>query len=506
MLQIKNLSIYLREDLRSIIEDFSFAVAQGDKVALIGEEGNGKSILLKTIYRRSLTEACCDIKGDIYKAAEIVGYLPQIIEEKYMDLSTEEYLMLMTGGQKDYTLYYQLLSDFSLDEELISNDVKISFLSGGEKIKFILFVEMLKSPTLLLMDEPSNDLDMDSLIWLEAFMKRLEIPLIFVSHDTKLLSNVANKIIHLEVVDRRRKVRHTISSDGYDEYVRKRLKHIDVERRRAKKEKEEFAEKMSRYRRVHDSVENALRATKNDSEGKNLKDKMHTVKSVGRRIEREKKNMSKNPEIEDAINIFFDDRLYIPNGRVILDFKLDELKAGNRLLSKNIELKITGPEKICIVGKNGSGKTTLIKRLINEFESLKFKVGYMPQNYSDLTNYDVNAIEYLSRSFSKDEHSTVSTYLAALNFKREEMYRKIQNLSGGQKAKLFFAKMNLDCAEVLVLDEPTRNLSPLSQPEILNALADYRGVIIAISHDRDFIGQIPEKVYELNEEGLFRIN
>ncbi|HQC35551.1 MAG TPA: molybdopterin-guanine dinucleotide biosynthesis protein MobB, partial [Bacillota bacterium] len=298
----------------------------------------------------------------------------------------------------------------------------------------------------------------------------------------------------------------TISSDGYDEYVRKRLKHIDVERRRAKKEQEEFAEKMSRYRRVHDSVENALRATKNDSEGKNLKDKMHTVKSVGRRIEREKKNMSKNPEIEDAINIFFDDRLYIPNGRVILDFKLDELKAGNRLLSKNIELKITGPEKICIVGKNGSGKTTLIKRLINEFESLKFKVGYMPQNYSDLTNYDVNAIEYLSRSFSKDEHSTVSTYLAALNFKREEMYRKIQNLSGGQKAKLFFAKMNLDCAEVLVLDEPTRNLSPLSQPEILNALADYRGVIIAISHDRDFIGQIPEKVYELNEEGLFRIN
>ncbi|SSZ12349.1 Uncharacterized ABC transporter ATP-binding protein YheS [Anaerococcus octavius] len=123
-------------------------------------------------------------------------------------------------------------------------------------------------------------------------------------------------------------------------------------------------------------------------------------------------------------------------------------------------MKVIGPEKICIVGKNGAGKSTLLKKIKNECQSLNLKIGYMPQSYFEFEKTDTNAIEYLSDSFTKDEQTKASNLLGSLNFKREEMFRNIADLSGGQKAKLFFAKMNLDKAEVLILDEPTRNLSP----------------------------------------------
>ena len=113
---------------------------------------------------------------------------------------------------------------------------------------------------------------------------------------------------------------------------------------------------------------------------------------------------------------------------------------------------------------------------------------------------------YLAKQDSKDEKTKASNLLGSLNFAREEMERSLKSLSGGQKAKVFFAKMNLDGAEVLILDEPTRNLSPLSQPEIIASLKAYKGAIIAVSHDRDFIREVFDKVYELNPRGLKRIN
>ena len=237
-------------------------------------------------------------------------------------------------------------------------------------------------------------------------------------------------------------------------------------------------------------------------EGRLLKEKMHTVKSIGRRLEKEEANLTEKPDYEEAIDIFFDEDIKVANGKQVLDYKLDELKAGDRILSKNIDLKVIGPEKICIMGKNGAGKTTLLKKIKSECQTLNLRVGYMPQSYSDFEKGEINAIEYLANSFAKDEQTKASNFLGSLNFKREEMFRNIADLSGGQKAKLFFAKMNLDKAEVLILDEPTRNLSPLSKPEIIEALKNYKGAIIAVSHDREFIDQVFDKIYELNGNGL----
>ena len=509
MLQINNLNIYLLEDLRPLIEDFTFSLNKTDKVALIGEEGNGKSILMKAIYDKNLIEDICSISGEIFINKENIAYLPQSIDEEILKKTTEEYLQENISYEFfDYNLYYKLIGELNFDEELISNTKYISTLSGGERIKYILLVELMKSPTIILMDEPSNDLDLESVKWLENFMKNLDIPLIFISHDIKLLSNVANRIIHLEQILRRSKTKHTISSLTYQEYVDQRSVNIINQTKRANKDKEEFDKKVSRYRRIHDSVQDSLRDTKpnNQEVGKNLKDKMHTVKAMGKILEKEKENLTEAPDYEDEISINFDEDINIPNGKVILDMYLEKLEIAEKILSNNINLKVIGPEKICIIGTNGVGKSTLLKIIIKELKDLNLNVGYMPQTYFELEEYEINSIEYLSKDFTKDEHSKISTYLGSLNFKREEMYRNIKSLSGGQKAKLFFTKMNLDKCEVLVLDEPTRNLSPLSQPEIINALKLFKGSIISVSHDRNFINEVCDKCYELTKDGLILLN
>ncbi len=506
MLQIKDLTIILREDNRVLLEDFSLNIGEGDKLALIGEEGNGKSILLKTIAKPESVKEYCAVKGNIYANHEIIGYLPQTLVEEFYEVSTMDYLYsIIDINYFDYNLFYRLLSEMSLDENLISHDVLLGTLSGGEKIKFLLLVEMLKQPTLLLLDEPSNDLDIESVQWLENFMKGLEIPLIFVSHDHELLSNVANRIVHLELIYRRTQVKHTIVNSRYNDYVNNRDIFIENETKRANKEQEEFAKKQERFRRLHDSVQHALRGTKDDLEGRNLKDKMHSVKSMEKNMGKEQSKLSKVPDFEEAIDIEFDDEVAVPNGKVILEFSLPELRAGNKVLARNINLDIIGPEKICIIGKNGIGKSTLLKVLIEELRNLNLKVGYMPQNYEELIDNDINAIDFLTSNGTKSEHTEISTLLGSLKFKREDMLRRIGKLSGGQKAKVFFTKMIMDKAEVLVLDEPTRNLSPLSQPEIIEALSNYSGCIIAVSHDRRFIDEVFSKVYELDVDGLHRM-
>lgn len=503
MLTIKDLTINLREDDRIILKDFDFVLNYGNKVGLIGEEGNGKSLLLKAIVNRKEIESYCDVSGDIYKSNEIIAYLPQILDKKYYNLTTSEYFYKYIDFDLiDHNKLYKYISEFNLPEDILSDKIKMENLSGGEKIKFMILVEMIKNPTIFLFDEPSNDLDYESLLWLENFMKELDIPLIFVSHDTKLLSNVANKIIHLEQVKRRTEAKHTISNNSYDNYVKKRENFIDKEISRANRDREEFDKKVGKYKKVHDSVEHSLRSTKNDVEGRLLKEKMHTVKSIGRRLEKEEAILTQKPDYEEAIDIFFDEDIKVANDKQILDFKLDELRVGDKLLATNIELKVIGPEKICIVGKNGAGKTTLLKKIKNECKALNLKLGYMPQSYFDFEKANTNAIEYLADSFTKDEQTKASNILGSLNFKREEMFRNIADLSGGQKAKLFFARMNLDKAEVLILDEPTRNLSSLSKPEIIKALKNYKGALIAVSHDKDFIDEVFGKVYELGPYGL----
>lgn len=507
MLQIKNLDINLIKDDRKLLENFDLVLNPGDKVGLIGEEGNGKSILIKTIINREEVEKYAQIRGEIHKKKEVIAYLPQSLDDKFLDMTVASYMGgVLDMSLLDYNKLYKYLDRFDLDENLIFGKLKLSDLSGGERIKVLLLFEILKDPTVFLFDEPTNDLDYESASFITELMKEVKIPLIFVSHDPDLLRKVANRIVHLEQVHRRQIPRHTVFNGPYDLYIKERENQISIQTSRANKEREEFDKKAARYRKVYDSVNHAINATKNDAEGKNLKDKMASVKSLGKRLSKERENLVQRPDLEDSIGIFFDDCIKLPKAKVVLDLKMDELRIGDKKLSQNIELKVIGPEKICIVGKNGIGKTSLLKEIYKKLEKSKLKIGYMPQDYFGKLKDSETPISYLAKQDSKDEKTKASNLLGSLNFAREEMERSLKSLSGGQKAKVFFAKMNLDGAEVLILDEPTRNLSPLSQPEIIASLKAYKGAIIAVSHDRDFIREVFDKVYELNPRGLKQIN
>lgn len=502
MLVIKNLSIYLVNDLRTVIENFSFSLENGMKVCIIGEEGNGKSSILKAIVDDENLKRYAEISGEINKSNEVMGYLPQIFETEILDFSTKEYLKNKIKDEYfDYNLFYKLLNELKFNEDLINDEQKISELSGGERIKFILLCELIKEPTCLLLDEPSNDLDINSIEWLKNFIKNIDIPVIFISHDEDLIRTCANVIIHIEQLMRKKKPKISIEKSNYDNYAKNRINMIEKQERIAKKQREEFDKKQRRYQKVYERVQYEIRDTTNDLVGRNLKDKMHTVKSIGKRLEKERENLLEFPDYEESIFVKFNENINYSLKKEILDLTLEKLVVGDKILSKDIELKVFGNDKICIIGKNGIGKTTLLKIILENIKK-NVKIAYMPQNYDDNMNIDMSIIDFLSNTYKKEEITKIRTYLGSMKFTADEMLHNLKSLSGGQKAKVYFLKMILENPEVLILDEPTRNLSPFSSVEIRKLLKSYKGTIISVSHNKKYIYEVCNKIYELTENGL----
>jgi len=199
MLQIKNLNITHLYDLRTIIKDFSFALNEGDKAVIIGEEGNGKSTLMKVIYDDNLVNDYVEYTGEISKNNMIIGYLAQELNEEQKEMTILEFCEVLPIF---YDLTPKSLSNIAnmmgLELEMFYSDQKVGKLSGGEKVKLQLAKILMQNPYVLLLDEPSNDIDIDMLEWLEGFLNNCKIPVLFISHDETLIENTANIIIHLE--------------------------------------------------------------------------------------------------------------------------------------------------------------------------------------------------------------------------------------------------------------------------------------------------------------------
>ena len=509
MLQIKNLTITHRKNLRIILEKFNVALKDGDKAVIIGEEGNGKSTLMKWIYNPELAEEYTECEGELITAGEVLGYLPQELHDCDKEKTIYEYFSeAKLFFDKEPKELSELAKEFRLPADFFYSDQSMGSLSGGEKVKAQLLRILIDKPTVLLLDEPSNDIDISTLELLEKIIIDWEHIVLFISHDETLIENTANVVIHIEQIMRKTKSRYTIVRDSYKNYIEKRAENFEKQEQLAINDKKEKTRRDEKFARVYNSVEHALSGVSRQapSVGKNLKDKMHTVKAMGKRFAKEDEKMTKMPEQEEAI--FFKlgtESAKMPAGKTVIEFTLNELKTvdDSRILAKNIFLRVRGPEKICIVGVNGAGKTTLLKEIAQELLSRNdLKAQYMPQNYEEMLDLDVTPMEYLDDTGEKEVRTRIRTYLGSLKYTADEMDHPIRELSGGQKAKVLLLKMSLSDANVLILDEPTRNFSPLSGPVIRKMISSFPGAVISISHDRKFIDEVCTTVYTLTEEGL----
>ncbi len=510
MLQIKNLTITHRKDNRVLMQDVSFSLNVGDKLAIIGEEGNGKSSLLKLIYDEKLIDGYLDYTGEIIKNNACIGYLPQEIQAEDKSLSAYEFMCQCSMFyETEPAELAQIGRILRLPLDMFYSEQLVGEMSGGEKIKIQLARLMIQHPDVLLLDEPSNDLDIDTVCWLEGFICDAKVPILYISHDEVLLENTANKILHIEQIKRKTQSRVTLAKAGYREYVDRRMNSLSHQEQVARSERKEYQKQQEKFRQIQQKVEHQQNAISRQDPhgGALLKKTMHRVKAYEARFEKEFETMTELPETEDAIFVKFGEMINVPNGKVILDYHLPELKIGDvpeeRTLAKDIHLHIRGPEKICIIGKNGCGKTTLLRKIAMELATRKdIKVSYMPQNYEECLDAQLTPVEFLAVTGDKEEISRIRTYLGSMKYTADEMSHPIRDLSGGQRAKLLLLQMSMSGSDVLILDEPTRNFSPLSNPVIRQMLKGFGGVILSISHDRKYIEEVANKVYELTEKGL----
>ena len=438
MLQIQHLSITHKKDLQMLVQDLNLILHSGEKLAIIGEEGTGKSSLVKAIANPKLLTAYAQLEGQIVHHFHQIGYLPQAMEDSQLQQKVTDFLYQdIDNHHFHFNLFYRYAEQFRLDlDKFEVQKQTLSSLSGGERLKVQLLKILSLELDLLILDEPSSDLDLETVQWLERFIQQSELTIIFISHDENLLSQTASCILHLELLKKRTAPRATFFRGNYEDYRKQRQNRFEHQLQVAKKERAEHAKKMERHHRIHQSVEHVLRHTHDSTAGRLVAKKMKNVLSQEKRLMREAKNLTEIPQDMEAIQLFFSNINPLPNNKIILSWEQRELPTG-----QCIDLQIRGQDKLVITGKNGIGKTRLLKLLLQELqEKLDLSVGYMPQHYEEEIEAQDTPLSFLGKLAKEEE---VRTLLASLKFTKQEVQHPLHELSGGQKAKLFLARMVL---------------------------------------------------------------
>jgi ATPase subunit of ABC transporter with duplicated ATPase domains len=502
MIQLNDISIFMTASGRELVGGLSFTLNPGDRTVIIGEEGNGKSTLIKLIYDPALISDHAEFSGSISRGRHRLGYLPQELAPGEGNIPIRDFLDLPLGEEWRAEA---LAAQLGLSAETVSDTRPVSTLSGGERVKLRLIKVLLDEPDMLLLDEPTNDLDIETLEWLEGFINGFEGGVLFVSHDETLIENTATAVIHLEHVHHKKVARCTFANLPYREYMERRERAFAHQAQVSAFEHEEFRKKEARWREIYEKVDTAQGniSRQDPSGGRLLKKKMHSVLAQGRRLEKEREELTEAPVSEWQIDIELPP-VSLPARKEILRLDSEGIFApdGTRL-TEGFSFEVNAAERVGITGRNGVGKTTFLRQINEELSARRdLKVFYMPQNYFDLLDGFDTPEDFLAPSGGKDARTRARTYLGSVRFTKDEQESPIRRLSGGQKAKLMFVKMALEGYNVLLLDEPTRNFSPLSNPVIRRILSGFGGCIIAVTHDRKFLSEVCTRVVELTEKGI----
>ncbi len=502
-----------------IFTNCSFFIEDKEKAAIVGINGAGKSTLLKII----VNELSAD-KGNVVIAKDkTIGYLAQYqnisakntIYDEMLDAKKDiinmennirklENDMQNADGEKleallsSYTRLnnqFELLNGYSYKSEIIGvlkglgfeEDTfhkEISTLSGGQKTRIALGKMLLSKPDIILLDEPTNHLDINSITWLEGYLSAYDGAVIIVAHDRYFLDKIVTKVIEID----RTKV--TVFSGNYTDYASKKsmLREAEMKRylnqQREIKHQEEVIEKLRSFNRE---------------------------KSIKRAESREK--MLNKIEVLDkpvtenkTMAITFTPKVL--SGNDVLKVEGLGKSFGELILFKNISFEIKRGERVAIIGENGTGKTTILK-IINNLISAdngvvtlgaNVNIGYYDQEHQ-LLNMDNTIFDEISDAYPSLTNTEIRNMLAAFLFTGDDVFKRINDLSGGERGRVSLAKLMLSKANFLILDEPTNHLDMDSKEILENALKNYKGTVLYVSHDRYFINTTATRILEL-ENGI----
>lgn len=498
-----------------VLNNINFSINEGDRLGIVGVNGAGKSTLAKiiagtftpssgSIYiakdktvsmlaqnamlesENTVLAEMLDAFPEIVAAERRLGELSASIEnhiggneaiEKYATL-TEDFRKM--GGYEYRSRTKSTLARFGFGED--SLDKTINKLSGGERTRLALVKLLLREPDLLILDEPTNHLDMETLAWLEEHLRSYKKTLILISHDRYFLDRAANKILDIEHTEA------TIYNGNYSAYAAQK-----AEQRKALAKKHELQQKeISRIEAIIDQQRRWGQAHN-----------FITIKSKQKQIEHlEKDSVSAPKNLPKNISLRFSEAR--ESGSDVLFAENISKSYGERKILSDISFEVKKRDRIMIVGPNGCGKSTLVRILggLDEDYSgvLRFGYnvipGYYDQEQQTLDN-DSTVLEEVCRAHDKLTMPVVRSALASFLFFTEDMDKKVSVLSGGERARLMLCKMILSQINLLILDEPTNHLDIGSREALEDALMQFSGTIIAVSHDRYFVRKLSSKIFDM---------
>ncbi|CAH2763009.1 ATP-binding cassette domain-containing protein [Erysipelothrix amsterdamensis] len=478
---------------RDLIASFSMSVNRGDRIGVVGEEGNGKSVFLKSLVNRPEISNL-KVSRDLHPESIVFGYLGQELSVAERSQTILEFVLEDSWERfGDFVPLFlsmvPMLTEHDYDRSMAS-------LSGGECVRIQLLKLQMQAVDCYVLDEPTNNLDMDGLIWFEAWMDVQTAPIIFVSHDLETLRHSANRVLHFEQLHRKSISKLTLFEGSYDEYIQSRNRSLSHHNQQVRFQKRFQAKQEAKWQKQYQKVGHQLQNVNRADPG--LQKKMKNLKV--QKAQRLKQESLIHRDQEVAIKI---EKLPQTNvsSKVVFAFDIDRLFMNGSIIGNNYKYTLTSGEKIAIVGPNGCGKTTLFNEIV---QSITGNVGIMHQDYHRNLDVKKNAIENCLDSCDKDAITKVRYALGGLNFTSDEMETPVEFLSGGQKAKISLLKVLRTKPDALLLDEPTRNLSPFSLMAIYEMLEDYKGAVWCITHDRQLIHHVFEDVLEMTPDGFIK--
>jgi len=499
-----------------ILNDTSFELIEGEKIGLIGKNGSGKSTIFKIISGlEGYEEGSCVLRKNLkvgYLIQDFTPYLDQSVKEVLYSsfkslLELEVKLEKALLGIEDYESdsyeeklsYYGKLQEefevaggYKIDEKIKKVrlglnipeeflDKKIGHLSGGEKNRIFLAKALVDEPGLLLLDEPTNHLDLKSIKWLEGFINDYKKTVFLISHDRYFLDRTVEKIY--ELGDR-----------GIETYLGNYSYYVIEKEKRYLKELEAYLAQEKEIKRMED----AIRRFRHWGSIADNKAMFVKAENMRRRIERMEKVDRPKAEKNIKLDVEMKDR----SGKRVLKVENVSRIMKEKVLFENIGFNLYLGERLGIIGANGSGKSTLLKMILNEDEGISLgsnlKIGYLDQNLS-FEDYTMTLKEVYRRESSAKE-GELHRNLAKFHFFEEDLNKRIDSLSGGEKARLKLAIMINNGFNLLILDEPTNHLDLHFKEVFEEALLEFEGTVLFISHDRYFLNKISQRIIELRDK------